>query len=44
MSKRLFRFPLAVVLAGLTFLTGCGSIIADPNGPAPGDTAAQEAL
>jgi hypothetical protein len=44
MSKRLFRFPVAVVLAGLAFLTGCESVIADPNGPAPGDTAAQEAL
>ena len=43
MFKRLFRFPLVVLLVGLTLPTA-GGCIADPNGPAPGDTPAQEAL
>jgi hypothetical protein len=44
MLRRLFRFHVTALPLALVFLTGGGCIIADPNGPAPGDTLAQEAL
>ena len=43
MSRRLFPLHLAALTVAVA-LSGGGCIIADPNGPAPGDTAAQEAL
>ena len=44
MPRRLNLFCRPALLLALASATGGGCIIADPNGPAPGDTAAQEAL
>ena len=44
MARRPFRLHYPALLFAVSFLTSGGCIIADPNGPAPGDTKAQEAL